>query len=447
MRDDDLASLSRHDKLRMVALVVVLISVSLWFSSQFLQPAPPRRIVMASGAEFGIYHQFAQRYKQILSTNGIVVEERMTNGAADNLRLLKDPKSGVDVAFMQGGIATEFDADSVEMLASLYYEPFWVFYRDPKPLKQLTQLQGKRIAVGATGSGTRAFVEPLLAFNAVLRSNSTLVPIGGEAAVRALRAGEVDAVLLVGGVQTPIIMDLLRDPAIKLMNFSRADAYVRRFPHINKLVLPPGTLDLAQDIPEQEVVLIGTKAMLAARPGLHPALVNLLVDAAAEIHSQQGYFEAAGEFPSITPVDIPVSEDAIRHERFGPSAIHRLLPFWVATYVERFVIVVLPLLLLLVPVISYFPAFLRWRVRSRVYRWYGQLALLERDVATRKGPVPAEKWLKDLDRIEHAVEGIRTPTSFASEAYTLREHIALVRRAVLAKVSAQSVPTPDVASV
>ncbi len=363
----------------------------------------------------------------------------MTNGAAENLRLLRDPKSGVDVAFLQGGIATAFDADGVEMLASLYYEPLWVFYRSPKALTQVTDLRGMRIAVGAIGSGTRGFVEPLLAFNAVLRSNSTLVPSGGEAAVRALQAGEADAVLLVGGVQTPIIMEALRDPRISLMNFSRADAYTRRFPHINKLLLPPGTIDLADSVPDNEVTLIGTKAMLAARPGLHPALVNLLIDAAEEIHSQQGYFEAAGEFPSITPVDIPVSEDAVRHKRFGPSAIHRVLPFWVATFVERFVILVLPLIIVVVPVVSYFPAFLRWRVRSRVYRWYGQLALLERDVATRQGPIPVEKWVHELDRIEHAVEGIKTPTSFASEAYTLREHIGLVRRAVLAK--AQTQPT------
>jgi len=171
---------------------------------------------------------------------------------------------------------------------------------------------------------------------------------------------------------------------------------------------------------------------------LHPALVNLLLDAASDIHSRQGYFEGAGEFPAVAPVDLPVSDDAERHKRFGPSVMHRLLPFWVATFVERFVILVLPLILIVVPVVNYFPAFLRWRVRSRVYRWYGELALLERDVATRKGSLPVEKWLEDLNRIELAVEGIRTPTSFASEAYTLREHIGLVRRAVLAKAGGQA---------
>ena len=178
--------------------------------------------------------------------------------------------------------------------------------------------------------------------------------------------------------------------------------------------------------------------MLAARPGLHPAMVDLLLDAASDMHSKQGDFENAGEFPGIAPVDLPVSDDAERHKRFGPSFIHRVLPFWVATFVERLVILILPLIVILIPAINFFPQFLRWRVRSRVYRWYGELALLERDVATRKGALPVEKWLHDLDRIERAVEGIRTPTSFASEAYTLREHIGLVRRAVLAKAGAST---------
>jgi TRAP transporter TAXI family solute receptor len=433
MESDDLATLTRRDRLRFVALVVILVALTLWISARFLQPAPPRHIVLASGAGFGLYHQYADRYRQALAKDGVTVEERQTNGAADNLRLLLDPASGVDVAFMQGGIANADAAAKIEMLASLYYEPLWVFYRDAKPLTQLNELRGRRIAIGAPGSGSRAFVEPLLEFNAVQQENSQLLPLGGDDAARALQAGDVDAVMLVGGAATPAIVGLLRDPAIRLMNFTRADAYTRRFPYVTKLVLPAGTIDLALNIPQNDVTLIGTKAMLVARPGLHPALVNLLLDAAGDIHSKQGYFEAAGEFPAVAPVDLPVSDDAQRHKRFGPSVMHRLLPFWVATFVERFVILVLPLIIIVVPVVNYFPVFLRWRVRSRVYRWYGELALLERDVATRKGSLPIERWIADLDRIEHAVEGIRTPASFASEAYTLREHIGLVRRAVMAK--------------
>jgi len=441
MTINDLAALSRRDKLRAITLIVALIVAILWVSAHYLQPAPSRHIVMASGPAFGLYHRFAERYKAILARDGVVVEERMTEGAVENLRLVNDPHSGVDVAFVQGGVAGTLEPPNVEILANLYYEPLWVFYRSGKPITQLNQLQGLRVAVGAPGSGTRAFVLPLLAFNGVLPDNSTLLPLAGDAAIRALQAGEVDAALLVGGAQTPVVDGALHDPTLRLMSFSRADAYTRHFSYITKLTLPPGTVDFAHDIPAQEVVLIGTKAMLGARAGLHPALVNLLVDAATEVHGKQGYFEAPGEFPSVSQVDLPVSADAERHKRFGPSFMHRVLPFWVATFVERFVIIVLPLLLVVVPLINYFPEFLRWRVRSRVFRWYGELAMLERHILTHKGPAPTEQWLRDIDRIEHAVEEIKVPTSLASEAYTLREHVAMVRRTVLAKASAQASAT------
>jgi TRAP transporter TAXI family solute receptor len=444
---EDLAALSRNDRVRMAVLVIAVLAAVLWASAQFLQPGPQRRIVLASGGESGIYHQHALRYKEILGREGVAVDLRMTGGAGENLRLLRDPKSGVDVAFMQGGVATAPEADGLVMLASLYYEPLWIFYRDPAILSQIKQLQGKRIAVGITGSGTRALVMQLFAAQGLSmaggigRGNTDLVALGGGDALRALKAGEIDAALYVGGADTPTIQQALRDPVIKLMNLTHADAYPRRLPFLTKLTLPYGTIDLAINTPDQDVVMIGTKAMLVARDDLHPALINLLIDAAREVQGRQGYFEAAGEFPGTAQVDdIPVSPYADQHHRFGPSFLYRYLPFWLATYAERALILIIPLVVILIPLMNLLPQLLRWRVRSRIYRWYGKLALLERDVATRQGTLPVEKWLQDLDRIEHAVERIHAPASFASEAYTLREHIGLVRRAVLAKAGASASP-------
>ena len=437
MSFDKLAFVSRRDLLRTGVAVVVLAAAALWLSFHFLEPAPPRRIVIASGVESGLYHRYAQRYREILARDGVTVDERMTDGADDNLRLLLDPGSGVDVAFLQGGVARFPEADHLEMLASLYYEALWVFYRGDATFDTIHQLTGKRIAIGIDGSGTQVFVEPLLAANGLHRDNSVLLPLGGPDALAALRRGEIDAALFVGGAQSAVILSALRDPAVKLMNLRRADAYQRRFSYITKLTLPPGTIDFALSIPPTEVALIGTKAMLAARDDLHPALTNLLLDAAREIHGEQGYFEGAGEFPGVTHVDLPVSTDAVRHARYGPNLLHRYLPFWVATFIERAVIIVVPLIVVIVPALKYLPVFFRWRVRSRIYRWYGELTLLERDVASREGTLPVEQWLQDIDRIERAVAGIRTPASFASEAYTLREHLGLVRRAVLAKAGGQ----------
>ena len=242
----------------------------------------------------------------------------------------------------------------------------------------------------------------------------------------------------------------MHDADISLLGIIRADAYVRRFSYISKLTLPAGTIDFGLRIPPEDVTLIGTKAMLAARDDLPPAIIDLLFEAAREIHSEKGYFEAPDEFPNTEPVDLPVSGDADRHRRFGPGLLHRYLPFLVATYLERLLIVLIPLLVLIVPVMNLLPQLLRWRARSRIYRWYGELKLLERDVERRQGDLPIDRWLADLDRIEVAAARVRTPPSYASEAYTLREHIQLVRRNIMAKAGGvrpvESTVSPKVAS-
>lgn len=411
----------------------------------FLQSTIPRHIVLASGLEDGLYHQNAQRYKDILARDGVTVRERLTGGAGDNARLLQDPGSGVDVAFVHGGVVRPAERGRLVMLAALHFEPLWVFHRDGISHTQLDELRHKRLAVGSPGSGVRAFVEPLLEANGITRSDADFVPLVNIAAVRALQAGQVDAAFLIGPVQSPAVWQALHDPNLKLMDLARADAYPRKFAYLQKLTLPPGTIDLAQEIPKQEVTLIGTKAMLVARDGLPPSIVNLLLDAARQLHGQQGYFEAANEFPNTSAVDLPVSADADRHYRFGPSLLHRYLPFFVATYVERLVALLVPLLFLIVPLSNLLPRVYRWRVRSRIYRWYGELALLEHDVGSRTGTLPVGQWLADLDRIEQAVVRIRTPVSFASEHYTLREHIGLVRQEVMAKAQsagAGGLPAP-----
>ena len=413
-------------RMLVVAAVVVTAVIFAWF----LQNTIPRRIVLATGPVDGLHHELAQRYQAILARNGVTVVERVTSGAEENARLLRDPEADVDVAFMLGGVVPPAGHAGIRMIASLYYEPLWVFYRGEATLAQLGDLRYKRIAIGAPGQGVHAFVQPLLAANNITGFNSALVPIGNIEALRALQAGRVDAICLLGAVTSPAVFQALHDKELKLLSVERAEAYERRYPYITRLTLPPGTVDLGLQIPESEVMLFGTEAMLVAREGLAPAIIDLFVDAARELHAGQGHFEKRNAFPSIEQVDLPVSVEADRHARFGPSLLQRHLPFFVATYVERLAILLLPLLFLMVPLINWLPQLLRWRARQRVYRWYGELALLERDVERRQGELPFVRWLADLDRIEHAVAHIRLPKAMSSEGYTLREHIDLVRRAI-----------------
>ena len=420
---------------RLALLVIVLVAIAL-VGAWFLQSTIPRHIVLASGLKDGMAHEYAQQYKRILAREGVTVEVRDSAGADDNERLLHDRNSGVDIAFMHGGVVAPKDRGNLVMLAALYYEPMWIFHRGDEKFSQIDDLRYKRITMGSPGSGMRAFAEPLLAANNVNGFNSKLLPLANLEALRALQGGQADAALLMGPAATPAVWQALHDPGLTLMSITRADAYQRKFPYITKLTLPAGTIDLALHIPESDVQLIGTKQMLVARNDLPPAITNLLLDAARELHGEHGIFEADDEFPNTREVDLPVSADADRHHRFGPSLLHRYLPFFMATYLERLIILLVPLLVIIVPIVNFLPQVLRWRVRSRIYRWYGELALLERDVDTRTGTLPVQQWLADLDRIERVAEHIKTPTSYASEVYTLREHIGMVRRAVMTKAGA-----------
>ena len=433
MKLHSLALLPPRSRLGLATIVLAAIAVTILAVAYVLETAPSRHIVLASGLEDGLLHQHARRYVEILARSGVTVEERITNGPADNLRLLQDPKSGVDIGFTQGGLARTSDTSNVVMLASLYYVPLWIFYRKTEPLNYVNELRSRRVAVGVAGSGARSLSDSIFELNGLSPDNVTMQPLSNLAALLALRSGDVDAAIFVDGADNPAVWNALRDPSLSLLNYSRAEAYRRRLNFISTLKLPPGVIDLADNIPEKEIDLIGTKEMLAGRKDLHPAITHLLIDAAREIHGRQGLFEDAGEFPSTTQVDLAVSTDANQHRRFGRTILYQYLPFWIAALGERSIIVLLPLAAILFPLFHYLPQIVRWHVRSRIFRWYGELVLLERDVAARTGDLPIDKWLSDLTRIEDAVARLHTPTGFASEAYTLREHIHMVRDAIIAR--------------
>jgi TRAP-type uncharacterized transport system substrate-binding protein len=395
-------------------LAVVLVGATLWVSIQLPIPAPPRRIVLASGPEFGLYHQHALRYRELLARNGIEVELRRSSGAGENIELLLDPASGVDVAFVQGGLKQPPRTDGLVMLISLYYEPLWIFHRVSDTPTEIRELKGRRISNGSPGTGTHASTEPLLLANGLDVGSTPRVPLNGPEALAALRRGDVDVMFYVGGVDTPFVRDALNDPALKLMSLPRAEAYAHRWPHVSRLTLSEGTIDLERNLPQQQVSLIGTKAMLAARDGLHPALINLLVDAAREIHAEQDEFKAAGEFPNTAPVDLRVSLHADNYRRYGASAFYNYLPFWVAAFLERAIILLVPMLAVLLPLLANALAHLSLVRRTGAARARCRL---------RAGP-PADRQVAARPRSYRACRRRRAHTGLLRERslYAARPH-------------------------
>jgi TRAP transporter TAXI family solute receptor len=408
----------------------IAIVVLLWFAREVVRPPPSSKLTMTAGSEGGAYAAFAQRYRELLAKNRIELTIKPSAGSIENVARLLDPNSGVDVGFVQSGSVAGASAGNLVSLGSLYYEPLWVFYRRSQEITRLTQMDGMRLAVGVPGSGTFHAVMEMLDAAGMVGARAQLRQLATPQAAEALRTGSVDAAFFFASAQAPVVKQLLSDPQIKLMSWERADAYARRFAYLNVVTLPAGVIDLEHDSPPTEVRLLASTAELVAREGLHPALSDLLIETAQQIHSGAGLLERPGEFPAPRELDIPVSDDALRYYKSGKTFLNRYLPFWAATLVQRALVFLLPIVAVLIPMFKLVPPLYRWRVRSRVYRWYGDLMMLEHEVHSDPDPASRDQYLQRLDWIEDKVNSTWPPLSFAEERYALLAHVRAVRQEI-----------------
>ena len=425
---------SRRDLLQLALPALIVVIAAFLLAWQFVRPAPPKKIVMSTGAAGGAYHYFGERYREKLAQEGIEVELRPSTGAVENLLRLKTDDS-VDIGFIQGGIANEPESEDLATLGSMYLEPVWVFYRGKAQFDRLDQLKGLKIAVGQPGSGAQLFALQLLAANGVATDDPRLVTLGGMTAVDALKRGDVDAFFVVGAPQAPVVDALLHTDGISLLNFAQADGYVRHFPHLLKITLPRGAIDIRGDQPPRDIQLLAATANLVVKADIHPAIVTLLLKHAREIHSAPGLLQAANAFPTPQDHALPLHTMARRFYDSGPPLLQRYLPFWLAVLIDRLFIMILPLIAVVIPLSKVLPAAYNWRMRSRVYRWYGELKFLEAEVDasddTGNDAQHIAAFIARLDRIEQRATHRKLPLAFSNELYTLREHIALVRRRLL----------------
>ncbi|SEK59021.1 TAXI family TRAP transporter solute-binding subunit [Nitrosovibrio tenuis] len=421
--------ISWHDLIATLAPVVLASILAIAVAFHFVQPAPPSTITLSSGPDGSIFRSVAEKYRPILARNGITLEILPSEGSLDNLGRLTDVNTRVDAGFVQGGVATGSDISNVVSLGSVFHEPLAIVYRNPRPIQRLSELRGKRIAIGPEGSGTRFLALALLKANEIQPHGPTkLVDLAGEAAREALLRHQIDAAFLMGDSAAPeTIRQMLHTKGFRLFDFPQADAYVRRFHYLNKLELPPGSFDLGTNLPPKPLVMLAPTVELVARTHLHPALSDLLIEAAQEVHGRPTLLQRAGEFPAPLEHEYPISRDAARYYKSGKSFAYRHLPFWLASLTDRIAVMLVPIIIVLIPGLRLLPSLYGWRVRARIYRRYSELMALERAALT---PMSAEKraaLLARLDKIEKSIITGKIPGSFADETYVLRQHIDFVR--------------------
>jgi TRAP transporter TAXI family solute receptor len=410
--------------------IILISAIGLAIAYQFVAPEPPRHVTISTGSETGAYHAYAQRYAALLAAKGITLEIQTSAGSHQNLERLE--KGQADVAFVQGGIAPatrgeDDETGTLRSLGSVSYEPVWVFYRGEQRIDKLHQLAGQRVAVGEDGSGIRGLALQLLEANEIAANSPDLLPIAGLTAAEALQKEEIDAAFIVAAQEAPVVQLMLRSPGVRVVSLSQAEAYLRRFPFLSKIVLPRGVVNLVRDVPPRDTLLLATTANVIVREDLHPALVSLLLQAMTEVNGKSGFFQRAGEFPAYKDRSFPLSKDAERYYKSGPPFLQVYLPFWMAVLVERLFVMVLPLLMLSLPLLKFAPTLYSWRVRSKIFRHYGNLKLLEDELRHRYDAARHQEYVQNLDRIDEGASTLNIPLAYTDLLYTLREHINLVR--------------------
>ena len=432
--------------LMMTAGPFVVIAIALLVAAYvLLDPTPPRRVVLATGPELSAYAKFGEQYKAELKRYGIEVELRSTLGALQNRRLLRDPKEKVDVAFVQGGssessrLSDEEKDNLVDLvsLGTLSYDPVWMFYREESAkklgrdavLKSIPSLRGWRVNTGARGSGTSGLMNKILFANGVERDELKRTNLDDTAAVMGLLEGSLDAAVLVSAPEAQMVQMLLQTPGIRLYEFGQAESYARRYPFMSPVTLPRGVVDLARDVPAHDVPLVATTTSLLARQDVHPAVVQLFVQAASRIHSGPGWIARAGSFPNAQQGEFPLAKDAARFYQSGPPLLQRYLPFWLANLIDRMWVALFSIIAVLIPLSRLLPPLYEFRIRSRIFRWYRNLRQIESD--HELGDKTPPELLGALDKLEARVSAIAVPLSYTDEVYTLRGHIDLVRERLL----------------
>ena len=412
-----------------MSIIIVLAIAAVVAILLFMDSATPNTITIASGPKGSSFEKTADKYKNILAKEGVNLIIVPSEGSLDNLKKLTNPKEKVDVGFVLGGEVNGANIDHLFSLGSINYQPLLIFYRG-KTKSFISDFKGLHLDIGEEGSGARLLAQTLMKVNGFEPNDGTVLVghIQGDY-VKALLEKRVDAIFVMGdSTSSEMMRELLHSADIHLFSFTQAEAYARRNNNLNKMDIPKGALDFGKDIPAEDTYLIGPTEELIARDNLHPALSDMLLEAAREVHGTPGLFKKRGEFPVAQEHEFPISPDATRYYTTGKSYLYRTFPFGIASIIARVLAVIVPLGLILIPAIKLVPTIYRWRMETRVNKWYRALLNLEREAFKQSiDESKREELVRHLNHIEHSVSKIVVPAKFGNLLYGLREHIDFVR--------------------
>ena len=417
-----------------IAAIIISVIAMIAMALHFLVPPPPKKIVIATGSQTGQYYRLGNEYKTLLEKNGVQVEVLVTKGSIENLELLNDPKHKVDLAFVQSGTSSSKEFPQTQSLAGVFYEPLWVVYRaqsfkDLKnPPDKIEDLIRKNVSLGIPGSGTRKLVEHVFEQDQLKTNLPNLIELGTDQSLEKLKAGEIDAMFISVNNRAQIMQKIFADPNLKIMSFSKAYGYPPRIKGLSVLTVRRATLDIMNDSPDRDILLLTSTAELVSRKDIHPAISSLVMDLSSDLLSKADILSNENVFPSPNHLSFDVNEDAQKVMRDGPGFLHRYLPFWVAVWVDRLIRVAIPLLAILIPLFNFLPSILEYRMKFKFAAIYKELRALENVI--QKGNYDQLQIDQDLQALNQRSMRLKVSQFNTKDIYDLLAHIGDVQRRI-----------------
>jgi TRAP transporter TAXI family solute receptor len=423
--------MTRGRRWLLVIGAILLIAALSWALATVLKPAIQRKIVITTGADNGIYRGFADRYAPLLKRDGITLDIRSSSGSIENYQRLKDPDSEYEVGFIQSGTTSPKETDRLQTIAAVSYEPIWVFYRGDTTINRLAQLRGKRISIGVPGSGLLNIAQVLLSYSGITGDNTTLLKMTADKAYQDLENGTLDAAFFIGRPDASM-QQMLLNSNLKLMSFTQADALVQKFPSLSKIIFPRASTSIVNDLPLPDVTLLAATALLVSKDTLHPALAYLLLEAAKTVHGGEDYFTPLGAFPNLNTEEFPISDESTRYFKSGRPLLQRYLPFWLASFIERRLLILLPFMALLIGLLA-LPRMVETRIKNRLVVWYREIKSLEDEIWGTRQPTPDQiaQWREEIENIDAHASQISMPYRYFQDVYALKQAIGVVRGRIL----------------
>ncbi|AXX91391.1 hypothetical protein CPU12_03095 [Malaciobacter molluscorum LMG 25693] len=413
--------------------ILLLIIASFYITSKFVKPAPKKEITIAVGSKDAQYYKTALEYKKLLEKEKVKVNILTSKGSIENIKLIED--NLVDVAFIQNGTITSKNTNKIKAIASIYYEPLWVFYRNEGyKIDYIIQLITKKISIGEIGSGTYDLSLQILKDNKISNENSTIYTYSPSKAKELLLNKKIDAMFIVASHNSKIVRDLLENPNINTFSFKRAKAYSRKYSYLESLKLYEGTIDLYKNLPDENINLLATTANLVVKNNFSQELIRILLKKVKEVHSKKDLFSKENEFPNLTNLKLESNEEAKIYFKNGDTWLEKIFPYWIAANIDRLKIFLIPLITLMIPLLKgAFPLY-QWSMRSKIYRWYDEVKQIERSIPTLKKD-QLEQELKKIQQFQEEIsKETKVPLSFMGEYYNLLMHINMIEQKMKTKL-------------